>query len=80
LTEAASSAWLPVKPELVRTTKPHVVSPHRASKNDGGLLLPGQIDERSTFARELVVLYIADDSDYLSPPGLVGAVSFVTQL
>src|SRR5258708_10888208 len=52
---------------------------YRAPWHDGGLLLPGEIDERHAFARELVVLYIADDSDNLSRLGLVGSVSFVTQ-
>src|SRR5258708_11597554 len=52
---------------------------YRAPWHDGGLLLPGEIDERHAFARELVVLYIADDSDNLSRLGLVGSVSFGTQ-
>src|SRR5258708_37744009 len=52
---------------------------YRAPWHDGGLLLPGEIDERHAFARELVVLYIADDSDNLSRLGLLGPVSFVTQ-
>ncbi len=52
---------------------------YRASWHNGGLLLPGEIDERSAFARELVVFYIANDSDNLSRLGLVGSVSLVTQ-
>src|SRR6266851_4656083 len=52
---------------------------YRASGHDGGLLLPGEIDERRAFTRELVVLYVADDSDDLSRLGLVGSVSFVTE-
>src|SRR5277367_2807687 len=50
-----------------------------ASGHDGGLLLPGEIDERFAFARKLVIFYIANDSDNLSRLGLVGSVSFVTQ-